>query len=1194
MKKVSLLLMIILLVFSQLSLSYYSVSAISNNESSSEDSGTHDELMSGSDGSIVQPNDNDTDNNSLKSNTEDELNSDIEDDKASTEDEDTSLNAEKKASVPNSADDFVYIKAFIDIPGISITGWKGDQTPQDVVIPDMIEDLPVIEIANNAFSKKVNFTSVTIPSSVKKIEYSAFRDTQLASVEFLTPSNLTTIEKDAFSHNKLTNVTIPPSVTTIGNSAFAHNKLTNVTIPSSVTKIGEFAFYNNKLEGVEIPSSVTKIGRYAFRDNQLTSVTIPSNVTTIGEFAFAYNQLESVEISSPSSVTKIEEYAFSHNQLESVEIPSGVTTIGMRAFTDNQLTSIKIAESVTTLEIGAFSKNRLKSIDIPGSVTTIGSGAFANNQLTSVKIPPKVTTIEYGTFGNNQLTSVDIHDEVTTIEDQAFINNQLTSVKIPPSVMTIGEDAFSKNKLTSVEIPPKVTTIEKNAFSRNQLTSIGIHDEVTTIRSYAFNMNKLANVEIPASVTTIENDAFNGNPFDFVTFNGEHKFQWDKEAHPFGVYKEGEKYFHGWFEDKAYTINWDYSVTKPMTIYTKWRMYVKFDVNGGSLVPTQPVVYGELVTAPDAPVKEGYTFEGWYKDKELTKVWDFDKDVVKRDITLYAKWSKVSSSYTVTFDTNGGSEVPSQTVGYKELVKAPSTPVKVGYTFGGWYKDKELTKVWNFNQDRVEKDITLYAKWSKESYIVTFDANGGSEVSSQSIEYGKLIKAPSTPVKVGYTFGGWYKDNELTKVWNFNQDRVEKDITLYAKWSKESYIVTFDANGGSEVPSQSIEYGKLIKAPSTSVKAGYTFDGWHKDKELTVLWDFAKDVVTKNVTLYAKWTKDHTSGGGSGGGSGWTHLNTVTFDSDGGSEVPPQTVGFNDLVKVPSTPVKDGYQFTGWYKDAELKNAWGFTKDKVTADITLYAKWTKDNVSEGSYIVTFDSNGGSKIPSQTVAHKALVKAPSKPTKEGHIFIGWYKNKDFTKAWDFAKDVVTEDLTLYARWMQESNGCDITFNDIDNNWAQEMIEEIAKRCIIIGYPDGTFRPNDMAKRQHVVLMIDRALRPAPIREAISFSDVPKNHIYYEQITRLQRAGIVDGSNGAFRPDAKITRAQMAKMMVLAFGLSPEGNSTFKDVDPSHWASGYIATLADHNIALGDENGNFRPNENLTRAQFTALMYRALGL
>jgi len=356
--------------------------------------------------------------------------------------------------------------------------------------------------------------------------------------------------------------------------------------------------------------------------------------------------------------------------------------------------------------------------------------------------------------------------------------------------------------------------------------------------------------------------------------------------------------------------------------------------------------------------------------------------------------------------------------------------------------------------------------------------------------------------------------------------------------------------------------------------------------------------VIKNITLYANWTKDNTSEGESGES---VPSYTVSFDSNGGSEVPFKEVSKGELLQAPPTPVKEDHTFAGWYKDEELTKAWDFEHDVVSANEILYAEWTKYNSSNGgswqgssSYIVTFNTNGGSEVPSQTVAYTALMQAPSNPMKEGYTFAGWFKDEELTKEWDFANDEVIENTTLYAKWTKLDSGCNITFNDISTNWAKEMIEEIANRCIIKGYPDGTFRPNDMIQRQHVVLMIDRALQPAPIRDAVSFSDVPKNHIYYEQITRLQRAGIVDGSNEAFCPDAYITRAQMAKMMVLAFGLTPEGNSTFKDVDPSHWASGYIAALADHNIALGDENGNFRPDENLTRAQFTAFMYRALGL
>ncbi|MEY9972592.1 putative repeat protein (TIGR02543 family) [Lysinibacillus sp. RC46] len=830
--------------------------------------------------------------------------------------------------------------------------------------------------------------------------------------------------------------------------------------------------------------------------------------------------------------------AFANKRLTNVEMPSSVTTIGIGAFADNQLTSVEIPSSVATIGDRAFADDQLTSVEIPSGVTTIGERAFADNQLTSVEIPSSVTTIGIGAFSKNQLTSIEIPSRVKKIEPFAFTDNQLTSIKIPTSVTTIEIGAFSENQLTKIELPPSVTTIGNSAFSENRLTSIELSSGLETIGERAFFSNQLTNIEIPTSVKTIENYAFAYNQMTSVEIPASVT---TIESEAFSYNQLDFITFHG-----VHEFQW---ATTPF----------KFQF------------------------KSGKSFLGWFEDEDYTINWS---DTVSKPMTVYAKWSPLA----VMFDTDGGNEVPSQTVEHGELVKIPSSPVKAGYTFEGWYKDKGLIEAWNFDQDVVKKDITLYAKWSKESFIVTFDANGGSEVPSQSVEYGEFIKALSNPVKAGYTFEGWYKDKELTEVWNFDQDVVKKDITLHAKWSKASYIVTFDSNGGSEVSSQKVGYNELVKVPAAQKKKGYTFDGWHKDKELTVPWDIAKDVVTQNVTLYAKWIKDNTAGGG----SGWTHLNTVTFDSNGGSEVQPQTVGFNDLVKAPTTLMKDGYQFTGWYKDAELKNVWDFAKDKVTSDITLYAKWTKDNVSEGSFIVTFDSNGGSKIPSQTVAYKALVKAASKPTKEGHIFIGWYKNKDFTKAWDFAKDVVTADITLYARWMKESSGCDITFNDISTNWAQDMIKEVAKRCIIKGYPDGTFRPNDLAQRQHVVLMIDRALQPTPIREAVSFSDVPKNHVYYEQITRLQRAGIVDGTNGTFRPDAYITRAQMAKMMVIAFGLTPEGNSTFKDVDPSHWASGYIATLADHNIALGDENGNFRPDENLTRAQFTAFMYRALGL
>ncbi|MFJ7734765.1 S-layer homology domain-containing protein [Lysinibacillus sp. NPDC097287] len=178
-------------------------------------------------------------------------------------------------------------------------------------------------------------------------------------------------------------------------------------------------------------------------------------------------------------------------------------------------------------------------------------------------------------------------------------------------------------------------------------------------------------------------------------------------------------------------------------------------------------------------------------------------------------------------------------------------------------------------------------------------------------------------------------------------------------------------------------------------------------------------------------------------------------------------------------------------------------------------------------------------------------------------------------------------------MPEEPKSSITFNDISTNWAKDMIEDIAARGIITGYPDGSFRPNEPIRREHVAVMFARAFELTPKREATQFSDVPTSHPYYDAITKLQQAGIIDGSNGKFNPNEPLTRAQLAKILVLAFGLTPGGTSTFQDVPTTHWSYDYIAALADVGIALGD-NGNFRPDEPVTRAQFVAFMYRALNL
>jgi uncharacterized repeat protein (TIGR02543 family) len=284
---------------------------------------------------------------------------------------------------------------------------------------------------------------------------------------------------------------------------------------------------------------------------------------------------------------------------------------------------------------------------------------------------------------------------------------------------------------------------------------------------------------------------------------------------------------------------------------------VTFNANGGSSVAPLPVVAGAVAVRPDDPTRSGYSFAGWYKEAALTTAWSFDADVVTASITLYARWTKVSC--TVTFNSNSGSEVAPQTVATGSTAAQPTAPTRSAYVFAGWYRDAALTSVWTFASDVVNDDVTLYAKWisvNATRYTVTFSSRGGSSISAQQVEEGGKASQPTPPTLEGYTFAGWYKESTLTNAWSFANDVVNANITLYAKWISgdvTSYTVTFNSNGGSDVAPQTVATGGKASQPTAPTLSGHTFIGWYKEAALTTEWSFATDVVTADLTLYAKW-----------------------------------------------------------------------------------------------------------------------------------------------------------------------------------------------------------------------------------------------------------------------------------------------------------------------------------------------------
>ena len=221
---------------------------------------------------------------------------------------------------------------------------------------------------------------------------------------------------------------------------------------------------------------------------------------------------------------------------------------------------------------------------------------------------------------------------------------------------------------------------------------------------------------------------------------------------------------------------------------------------------------------------------------------------------------KDTELFVVSFESNGGSSISSQTLEAGKTAVRPNDPIQTGYTFENWYSDANLSSLYDFSKE-VTQDITLYAKWNINTYTVSFNSNGGNSVASQMVEYNNTAITPNTPQKSGHTFLGWYSDSSLTAPYSFNT-RITADKTLYAKWQANSYVVTFYTNGGSAVPSQTVTYGGTATAPNPPTKSGHTFNGWYSDSSLSSTYNFNSKVLG-DTAIYAGWSKNDDGKGDS-------------------------------------------------------------------------------------------------------------------------------------------------------------------------------------------------------------------------------------------------------------------------------------------------------------------------------------------
>ena len=347
-------------------------------------------------------------------------------------------------------------------------------------------------------------------------------------------------------------------------------------------------------------------------------------------------------------------------------------------------------------------------------------------------------------------------------------------------------------------------------------------------------------------------------------------------------------------DNKTYTLNIKQKAQK---------VTVQFNLNGGSGYEpnyysreyTVGTKYDSLPVAPTPPT--GYRFDDWFSGPYGGYRITADTIVSASYKTLYARY--LIRSYTISFNTDGGSYVSPKSVTYKNNYGTLTTPTKEYYSFQGWFTSNG-SQVFSDTPMNTAADHTLYARWKRKTVTVKFNDNGGSggvseRTYDQGAAYGYLPAGPTPPK--GYSFKGWYTAAQGGNSVSTGSIVSDSITALYAQYSPNKYIVKLNSNGGTSVTEKQVTFDSTYGTLTSPTRTGYIFKGWYNaDGKQVTSGTYVKTAA--NHTLVAHWT---------------ANTYKITFSSQGGSSVAEKNVTYDSTYGTLVTPSKTGYDFQGWY-----------------------------------------------------------------------------------------------------------------------------------------------------------------------------------------------------------------------------------------------------------------------------------------
>ena len=845
----------------------------------------------------------------------------------------------------------------------------------------------------------------------------------------------------------------------------------DVYIPSSVvyedvtyavTAIPENAFGNTAITSVTIPASVVSVGARAFQVcHSLTSIVIEDSETPLKWLGGMYMPLYNMSTSSSYDV-------YLGRDLEVSDV---------RCYFPFA-TSVTIGDQVTTINASLFqSAAKLGRVTIGNGVTSIGANAFQGTgtavETQYISMGNNVTTIGANAFqGCSKLTEITLPDVLTAIPECAFGNTGLTSITIPASVESVGKCAFQVcHSLSSITIEDSETplrwlggTYYTPLFNMNDAssytlylgrdlstegdacyfpyaTSVTIGDKVTAINSQLFQTDHVENVKVhgltPIAIST---NSFHSNTYANATL-------WvpggTKAAYQAADYWKNFTNIETWSFVLNYTVNGHGTMEIDDVVAANGETKTVRKPNGDGLNNSNwtwtvtPDAGYELTSltvedkteATDPAVQEIFVGNAGWENPHT------EGTAINHDLDYVATFAPIT--YAITYDLAGGTVATANPATYNVESAAITlvNPTREGYTFAGWTGtglDAASTTV--TIPAGSTGDRTYTATWTPITYTIDYDLAGGSVAGGLPASY-TIESAAITlvnPTRTGYTFKGWKLDGAGEAQMAVTIAAGSTGNKAYtATWQINQYTITFDSNGGSTVPAITQDYNTAVTPPAAPTKTGYTFAGWTPAVPSTI--------PAENMTLTAQWTINQY---------------TITFDSNGGSTVPSITQDYASAVTAPAAPTKTGYTFAGWTP--------AVPSTIPAENKTLTAQWTINQ-----YTITFDTDGGSAVPSITQDYGTAVTAPAAPTKTGYTFVGWTPAVPTT--------IPAENMTVKAQWTINTysvsiTGAGVTADNMNPKYQDDVVITIAEdpdRTLTSLKVNGEEVKDDMVGNQYTI-------------------------------------------------------------------------------------------------------------------------------